>query len=319
MPVCEFDGSGNVAAENMFGAWGLVSRSTPSAGTVWYAFDERGNVAQRVGGNGALLSTDLYDAFGNKRAGPADVFGFGGQAGYYTDAETGLILCTNRHYDSQSGRFLSRDPLGYGGGINLYSYTANNPVNWMDPDGTDALDNAIMAVSITAGGIEGGIQGGALGGGLGTLVEPVGGTFAGGAAGVYAGAGFGAAIGAGVGGLVIAVRHGIMNMAHGTGGGGAGVEENSSGMPDDFSTKKTNNWSAHFNSEGEARNLAREKLGRDPIEFEPNKFRSQDGKWQYRAKPNDLKNGHIHLEELDPKTGEVKQNVHCRWKPGTGR
>jgi RHS repeat-associated protein len=303
----------------MFGANGLVSRSTPS-GTTWYAFDERGNVAQRTGSGGGVVSSDLYDAFGNvTRTGGPDVFGFGGQAGYYTDTETGLILCTNRFYDPQQGRFLTRDPIGYGGGINLYGYTANNPVNGMDPDGTDALDNAIMAVSITAGGIDGGIQGGALGGGLGTLVEPGGGTLVGGAAGVYAGAGFGAAIGAGVGGLVIAVRHGIMNMAHGTGGGGAGVEENSSGMPDDFSTKKTNNWSAHFNSEGEARNLAREKLGRDPIEFEPNKFRSQDGKWQYRAKPNDLKNGHIHLEELDPKTGEVKQNVHCRWKPGTGR
>jgi len=125
----------------MFGANGLVSRNTPASGTVWYAFDERGNVAQRVGGNGALLSTDLYDAFGKKRSGAADVFGFGGQAGYYTDVETGLILCTNRHYDPQQGRFLTRDPLGYGGGINLYSYTANNPINWMDPDGLDWLDD----------------------------------------------------------------------------------------------------------------------------------------------------------------------------------
>jgi len=63
------------------------------------------------------------------------VFGFGGQAGYYTDVETGLILCTNRHYDPQQGRFLTRDPLGYGGGINLYGYTQNNPVNRMDPSG----------------------------------------------------------------------------------------------------------------------------------------------------------------------------------------
>ena len=134
-PVCELDASANVAAENMFGANGLVSRNTPSGGTTWYAFDERGNVSQRVGSNGALLSTDVYDGFGNKRAGPADVFGFGGQAGYYTDTETGLILCTHRHYDPQQGRFLTRDPLGYGGGINLYSYTANNPVNRLDPEG----------------------------------------------------------------------------------------------------------------------------------------------------------------------------------------
>ena len=85
----------------MFGAWGLVSRNTPFTGTAFYVFDERGNVAQRVGSSGAILSTDVYDAWGKKRSGPADVFGFGGQAGYYTDTETGLLLCTHCHYDPQ--------------------------------------------------------------------------------------------------------------------------------------------------------------------------------------------------------------------------
>ncbi len=141
LPVCELDGSANVVAQTMFGAQGLVSRNTQtnglsSASTLWYAFDERGNVSQRTGGNGGVASSDLYDAFGNVTStGGPDVFGFGGQAGYDTDAETGLILCTNRFYDPQQGRFLTRDPMGYGGGINLYSYTQNNPVNWMDPDG----------------------------------------------------------------------------------------------------------------------------------------------------------------------------------------
>ncbi len=140
LPVCELNG--NIPGETMFGAKGLVSRNTPATGTAFYAFDERGNVAQRTDGSGALLSTDLYDAYGTKRAGPADVFGFGGQAGYSTDAETGLVLCTNRYYDPQQGRFLTRDPIGYGGGINLYGYTANNPVNWMDPDVFSAASQA---------------------------------------------------------------------------------------------------------------------------------------------------------------------------------
>ncbi len=119
----------------MFGANGLVSRSTPSGGTTFYAFDERGNVAQRTDRYGSVTSTDLYDGFGKPRSGAADVFGFGGQAGYYTDTETGLILCTHRHYDPQQGRFLTRDPMGYGGGINLYSYVQNNPANAWDPLG----------------------------------------------------------------------------------------------------------------------------------------------------------------------------------------
>ena len=138
-----------MTAQNMFGANGLVSRNTPGTGTVFYAFDERGNVAQRTNSSGSATSTDLYDAYGKKRSGPADVFGFGGQAGYYTDAETGLILCTNRHYDPQQGRFLTRDPIGYAGGINLYSYTGNNPVNWLDPSG---LYVGVDDLIFTAGG-----------------------------------------------------------------------------------------------------------------------------------------------------------------------
>jgi hypothetical protein len=51
----------------------------------------------------------------------------------------------------------------------------------------------------------------------------------------------------------------------------------------------------------------------------PGKFRSIDGKWQYRAKPGDLVDGHIDLEELNPVTGEVKQNLHLRWPTGESR
>ena len=58
--------------------------------------------------------------------------GFGGQFGYYTDFETGLQLCTFRYYDSANGRWLTRDPIGYSGGVNLYGYVGNNPVNFMD-------------------------------------------------------------------------------------------------------------------------------------------------------------------------------------------
>jgi RHS repeat-associated protein len=100
--------------------------------------------------------------------------------------------------------------------------------------------------------------------------------------------------------------------------GGAGTEEGGS-YPKDYPTKETNNWSANYKSEGEARALARQKVGSDPVEVEPFKWRSQDGKWQYRAKPGDWAEGHIHLEELDPQTGEVIQNVHLRWPVGAGR
>jgi hypothetical protein len=87
----------------------------------------------------------------------------------------------------------------------------------------------------------------------------------------------------------------------------------------DFATKNTKNLSARFGSQGEARSLARTKLGRDPIQVEPGKLRSADGKWQYRGKPEDLTghgpgdSPHIHLERLNAKTGEVLENWHLRW------
>ena len=151
-PVAELDSSGNIQAVNTFGAGGLVSRRTAATNaSVFYTFDERGNVAQRLDSYGSVLSTDLYDAFGG-RTGTAsqstsssgDPWGFVGQWGYQTDNETGLVLCTHRFYDPQQGRFLTRDPLGYDGGVNLYGYTANNPVNWMDPDGTDPVTDWYM-------------------------------------------------------------------------------------------------------------------------------------------------------------------------------
>jgi RHS repeat-associated protein len=84
--------------------------------------------------------------------------------------------------------------------------------------------------------------------------------------------------------------------------------------PKDYATKNTKDYSAYYKSEREARNLARQKLGKNPVEIEPGKWRSADGKWQFRAKPGDISEGHIHLEQLNPQTGEVLQNFHLRWK-----
>lgn len=55
-------------------------------------------------------------------------------AGQYEDESTGLHYNTFRYYDPEVGRFLTRDPIGLDGGINLYRYAAN-PSAWTDPLG----------------------------------------------------------------------------------------------------------------------------------------------------------------------------------------
>jgi len=88
---------------------------------------------------------------------------------------------------------------------------------------------------------------------------------------------------------------------------------------EDYATAATVNESATYASEGEARAIARTKLGSDAVEVAPGKWRSANGKWQYRAKPGDVAENHIHLERLNPQTGEVIYNLHLRWPEGTGR
>ena len=61
--------------------------------------------------------------------------------GYYYDTETGLYFLQTRYYDPEVGRFLNRDSVQYAdpetiNGLNLYAYCLNNPVEYVDPDGT---------------------------------------------------------------------------------------------------------------------------------------------------------------------------------------
>ena len=59
-------------------------------------------------------------------------FGF---AGELYDPDTGLVRFGARDYDPYCGRWTAKDPIGFNGGLNLYGYNLNDPVNFIDPLG----------------------------------------------------------------------------------------------------------------------------------------------------------------------------------------
>jgi RHS repeat-associated protein len=57
--------------------------------------------------------------------------------GQYADAETGFHDNRYRAYDPTAGRYVSADPIGQMGGVNVYGYARNRPSMLLDPYGLD--------------------------------------------------------------------------------------------------------------------------------------------------------------------------------------
>ncbi len=85
---------------------------------------------------GAVVQSMVFDSFGQviQDSNPGfQPFGFVG--GLY-DSDTKLVRFGVRDYDSETGRWTSKDPIGFGGGsANLFGYVDSDPVNSRDPSG----------------------------------------------------------------------------------------------------------------------------------------------------------------------------------------
>jgi|GEM_PF-2177945 len=83
----------------------------------------------------------IYDAFGRvtSESNPTidSLFLFTGRP---FDSDTQLQNNLNRWYDTPVGRWLSEDPIQFGGGVNLYVYCGNSPGTIPDPTGEGAAE-----------------------------------------------------------------------------------------------------------------------------------------------------------------------------------
>ena len=126
----ERDPSGNVVKR--FFPQGEVVGGTPR----YFLKDHLGSIRAVAESDGSISMQYDYSPWGEQSVisgnNPAD-FGF---TGHYTGV--GPTLAPYRLYNPQLGRWISRDPIGEQGGINLYGYVGNDPVNLVDPYGLDA-------------------------------------------------------------------------------------------------------------------------------------------------------------------------------------
>ncbi|HWB05279.1 MAG TPA: RHS repeat-associated core domain-containing protein [Verrucomicrobiales bacterium] len=128
----------------------LIRRHTGSlAGTHFATHDGNGNITALVNAATGLESARYdYDPFGNllRATGPfaaENPYRFSTQ---FTDEVTGLLYYGYRHYDPVHGRWLSRDPIGEAGGINLYGFVGNETINSVDILGLDSTWSRLRGV-----------------------------------------------------------------------------------------------------------------------------------------------------------------------------
>ena len=109
-----------------------------------------GTLKSTGSGPGEIAWREQYTPFGAEIVGNAANDNQAGFTGHIKDKATGLSRCIFRqrklhemqasYYDPVIGRFLSIDPVtfmdtGVTAQFNRYSYTANDPINWTDPNG----------------------------------------------------------------------------------------------------------------------------------------------------------------------------------------
>jgi RHS repeat-associated protein len=142
--IGESQTDGSFFAEYIYRGRSRVAQVDTATGEIYYYQNNHlGTPLMLVDKTNTVVWEADYKPFGDADvnqissvSGVTNNFRFPGQ---YYDEETGLHYNYFRYYDPKTGRYLTADPIGQIGGINLYIYVLNNPVNLVDIFGLESM------------------------------------------------------------------------------------------------------------------------------------------------------------------------------------
>ena len=145
-PVLAYSSNGTLDAAWTNGTGsGTPLEVTESGQHYYYITDGENSVTALTNSAGAAVDTYSYNSYGATTATGAvsNPFAYTGQA---YDSSDGLYYLNARYYDPSTGRFLSSDPVP---NANPYPYAGNDPTNFVDPSGAEAMVESAYTTLLT--------------------------------------------------------------------------------------------------------------------------------------------------------------------------
>ena len=136
--IAKYDSNGNLIQELVYGAFidEVLMRHDSDNTNKYFHQDGINSVIAITDDSGTKVASYEYNVYGkikNKTGSLENEIQFTGR---WFDEDTGLHYYRARWYNSDSGRFVSRDPIGLSSGdVNFYRYVKNNPSKFIDPFG----------------------------------------------------------------------------------------------------------------------------------------------------------------------------------------
>jgi RHS repeat-associated protein len=146
--VAESLSDGTITAEYLYMGKIRIAKVDVATSKIYYYLNDRLGTPQiMTDDTGTIVWEASYKPFGEASVNPnssvLNRFRFPGQ---YFDEETTFHYNYHRYYDTKRGRYLTPDHVGLEGGINLYAYVFNNPINFIDILGLDPISECAKAI-----------------------------------------------------------------------------------------------------------------------------------------------------------------------------